>query len=153
MDRSGVTRARLRAAKVVAVAACLPIGAMAFSSAAHPHVKWFVTCEPSENPIPLQAVLTERFWLFSALFIALFYVACQAEQTAIGALLTKLLDRATAFLRERMDFLLRAVAAVSFSLLWVDGSVVLTPELKGNSLSLSAIQVLIPIFLVERATL
>jgi hypothetical protein len=153
MDRSGVTRARSRAAKVVAVAACLPIGAMAFASAAHAHVKWFVTCEPSENPIPLQAVLTERFWLFSALFIALFYVACQAEQTAIGALLTKLLDRATAFLRERMDFLLRAVAAVSFSLLWVDGSVVLTPELKGNSLSLSAIQVLIPIFLVARATL
>jgi len=153
MNRSGVTRAQSRAAKVVAVAACLPIGAILFASIAHAHVKWFVTCEPSENPIPLQAVLTERFWLFSALFIALFYVACQAEQTAVGALLTKFVDRATAFLRERADFLLRAVAAVSFSLLWVDGSVVLTPELKGSAFWLSAIQVLIPIFLVARSTL
>src|SRR5262245_46417748 len=157
MERSGVTRARLRAAKIVAVAACLPIGAILLAiplaSVAHAHVKWFVTCEPSDSPIPLQAVLTERFWLFSVLFIALFYAACQVEQTAIGALLMKFFDRATVFLRERMDFLLRAVAAVSFSLLWVDGSVVLTPELKGNSFSLSAIQVLIPIFLVARATL
>jgi hypothetical protein len=153
MERSGVTRARLRAARAVAVVACLLFGAIPFASVAHAHVKWFVTCEPSDNPIPLQAVLTERFWLFSALFITVFYAACQAEQTAIGALLMKFLDRATAFLRERIDVLLRAVAAVSFSLLWVDGSVMLTPELKGNSFSLAAIQALIPIFLVARATL
>jgi hypothetical protein len=153
MERGGVTRARLRAAKAVAAVACLQFGAIPFASVAHAHVKWFVTCEPSDNPIPLQAVLTERFWLFLALFVALFYVACQAEQTAIGTLLTKILDRATAFLRERIDVLLRAVAAVSFSLLWVDGSVMLTPELKGNSFWISAIQVLIPIFLVARSTL
>src|SRR5262245_40468149 len=157
MERGGVTHARSGAGRLLAVVvwllACLPITAIAFAGVAHAHVKWFVTCEPSENPIPLQAVLTERFWLFSALFMALFYVACQAEQTAFGAVLTKFLDRATAFLRGRVDVLLRAVAAVSFSLLWVDGSVVLTPELKGNSLSLSAIQVLIPIFLVARSTL
>ena len=153
MEQSGVTRARLRAAKVLAVAACLLFGAIPSASVAHAHVKWFVTCEPADSPIPLRAVLTERFWLFLALFIALFYVACQAEQTAIGALLTKFLDRATAFLHERVDVLLRAVAAISFSLLWVDGSVMLTPELKGNSFSLSAIQVLIPIFLVARSTL
>src|SRR5262249_30272079 len=157
MERGGVTHARSGAGRLLAVLAwllaCLPITAIAFAGVADAHVKWFVTCEPSENPIPLQAVLTERFWLFSALFMALFYVACQAEQTAIGALLMKFLDRATAFLRERIDVLLRAVAAVSFSLLWVDGSVMLTPELKGNSLSLSAIQVLIPIFLVSRGTL
>ena len=157
MERGDVTRAWLGAGRLLAILACLlaclPIGAIALAGVAHAHVKWFVTCEPSENPIPLQAVLTERFWLFSALFMALFYVACRAEQTAIGAVLTKFLDRATAFLRGRLDVLLRAVAAVSFSLLWVDGSVVLTPELKGNSLSLSAIQVLIPIFLVARSTL
>src|SRR5215813_14564261 len=116
MVRSGVTRARREAARrltvLVCLFACLPIGAIAFAGVAHAHVKWFVTCEPSENPIPLQAVLTERFWLFSALFMALFYVACRAEQTAIGALLTKFVDCATAFLRERADVLLRAVAAV-----------------------------------------
>src|SRR5215510_4338775 len=157
MERGGVTHARSGAGRLLAVVvwllACLPITAIAFAGVAHAHVKWFVTCEPSENPIPLQAVLTERFWLFSALFIALFFVACKAEQTAIGAFLNECLDRATIFLRERADVLLRAVAAVSFSLLWVDGSVVLTPELKGNNLWISAIQLLIPIFLVARATL
>jgi hypothetical protein len=91
--------------------------------------------------------------LFSALFISLFYVACKVEQAAIGAFLMDLLERATTFLRGRLDVLLRAVAAISFSLLWVDGTVILTPELKGNSGWLSAIQLLIPIFLAVRATL
>jgi hypothetical protein len=153
MDRSDVTCVRPRAARHFAVMACLSISAIPLASIANAHVKWFVICEPSDNPIPLQAVLTQRFWLFLAVFIALFYVACQAEQTAVGELLRKFLDRATAFLHKRTDALLRAVAAVSFSLLWVDGTVVLTPELKGNSLWLSAIQLLIPIFLVARATL
>ena len=153
MERGGVTRAWARAKRLFAVVACLSISAIPLASVAHAHVKWFVTCEPSENPIPLQAVLTERFWLFSALFIALLYAACKVEATPVGTFLNDLLDRATAFLRERADVLLRAVAAVSFSLLWVDGTVVLTPELKGSSLWLSAIQVLIPIFLVARSTL
>src|SRR5262250_1327362 len=94
MERSSVTRAWARATRLFAVVACLLISAVFSPSVAHAHVKWFVTCEPSDNPIPLQAVLTERFWLFSTLFIALFYVACQAEQTAVGALLTKFVDRA-----------------------------------------------------------
>jgi len=117
-----------------ALATCLamPIS-IAMASVASAHVKWFVTCEPSDIPIPLQLVLTERFWLFSTLFILLFYFACKAEQMAVGALLTDLLDRATSFLRDRADVLLRAVAAVSFSLLWADGTVVLAPELKGTA--------------------
>jgi hypothetical protein len=44
------------------------------------------------------------------------------------------------------------VAAVSFALLWADGTVILTPELKASSTSLSAIQLLIPIYLFSRAT-
>src|SRR5215510_3201073 len=104
MERGDVTRAWLGAGRLLAILACLlaclPIGAIALASVAHAHVKWFVTCEPSENPIPLRAVLTERFWLFSALFMALFYVVCKVEATAIGAFLNNLLDRATAFLRD-----------------------------------------------------
>jgi hypothetical protein len=117
------------------------------------HVKWFVACDSSDHPIPLQAVFTTTFWLFSALFVSLFYLVCKLEQTAIGALLTRLMDRATKWLHDRADVLLRAVAAVSFSLLWADGGVILTPELKGSSLWLSAIQVLIPIYLIGRAVL
>jgi hypothetical protein len=133
--------------------ACQVIGSIALADVAAAHVKWFVACEPSDSPILPRAVLTETLLLFSVLFISVFYVACRIEQSAIGEFLTNLLERATTFLRERLDVLLRAVAAISFSLLWVDGTVVLTPELKGNSGWLSAIQLLIPIFLAARAML
>src|SRR5262245_10606727 len=123
-------RARPRAATVMAFIGCQVIGSIPLADAALAHVKWFVTCEPSDSPVPLQAVLTERLMLFSALFMSLFYVACRIEHSAIGGVLTALLGRVTAFLRERLDFLLRAVAAISFSLLWVDGTVILAPELK-----------------------
>src|SRR5689334_15306042 len=113
-------RARPRAT-LLAFIACQVIGSIFLAGVASAHVKWFVTCEPSNSPIPLQVVFTERLLLFSALFISLFYVACKIEQSAIGGFLMDLLERTTRFLRERLDVLLRAVAAISFSLLWVDG--------------------------------
>jgi hypothetical protein len=129
------------------------INAIPMATAASAHVKWFVTCDASNDPLPLRAVFTTTFWLFSALFVTLFYIVCAIEETALGAFLSRLLDRWTEPLHKRTDALLRAVTAVSFALLWADGSVILTPELKGNSIWLSAIQVLVPIYLVGRATL
>jgi hypothetical protein len=153
MPMLGVEIARSPVTMPVVLFGCLVINLFPMASVAAAHVKWFVTCESSDNPIPLQAVFTTTFWLFSALFVSLFYLACKVEQTAIGAFLAGLLDRATKSLHDRADVLLRAVAAVSFSLLWADGSVILTPELKGNGAWLSAIQVLIPIYLIGRAML
>jgi hypothetical protein len=123
------------------------------ATTASAHVKWFVICNASDDPLPPQAVFTPTFWLFSALFVTVLYVGCAIEQTKLGASLSRLLDRWTEPLHKRMDGLLRAVAAVSFTLLWADGGVILTPELKGSSIWLSAVQVLIPIYLIARATL
>src|SRR5258708_29052563 len=123
------------------------------ATTASAHVKWFVICNASDDPLPPQAVFTPTFWLFSALFVTVLYVGCAIEQTKLAASLSRLLDRSTEPLHKRMDGLLRAVAAVSFTLLWADGGVILTPELKGSSIWLSAIQVLIPIYLIARATL
>ena len=81
----GAMRARPRAATLMAFIACQAIGSIPLAGVAAAHVKWFVTCEPSDRPVPMQAVLTERLLLFSALFISLFYVACKIEQAAIGA--------------------------------------------------------------------
>jgi hypothetical protein len=129
------------------------VSAIPMATTASAHVKWFVTCDASNDPLPPQAVFTPTFWLFSALFVTLLYVGCAIEETRLGASLSRLLDRCTAPLHNRTDGLLRAVAAISFTLLWADGGVILTPELKGNSTWLSAIQVLIPIYLIARATL
>jgi hypothetical protein len=133
--------------------ACLVFNTIPMATAASAHVKWFVTCNASAEPLPLRAVFTPTFWLFSGLFVTVFSVACAIEESALGAFLSRLLDRWTEPLHRRTDALLRAVAAISFALLWADGSVILTPELKGGSVWLSAIQVLIPIFLFLRATL
>jgi hypothetical protein len=153
MPMLGVETGRSRFTTPVVAAGCLVINLLPMATVAAAHVKWFVTCDSSDNPIPLQAVFTTTFWLLSALFVSLFYLACKVEQTAIGALLTGLLDRATKPLHDRADVLLRAVAAVSFSLLWADGGVILAPELKASSAWLSAIQLLIPIYLIGRALL
>jgi hypothetical protein len=153
LPRPDARYVRSRAALIAVWLGFLVIDAIPMATAAYAHVKWFVTCNSSEAPLPLQAVFTPTFWLLLALFVMLFSVACVIEETPFGAFLSKLLDRWTQPLHKRTDGLLRAVAAVSFALLWADGSVILTPELKGNSAWLSAIQVLIPIYLVGRATL
>jgi hypothetical protein len=123
------------------------------ASTAHAHVKWFVECNVSDTPLPIQAVFTPTFFLFLTVFLAVFYIACEAEQTALGAMISRILNRWTAVLHRRSDDLLRAAAAISFVLLWADGGLILTPELKASHSWISAIQLLIPVYLFGRATL
>jgi hypothetical protein len=131
----------------------LAVAATVTATPAYAHVKWFVTCNPSDQPVPLNGVFTTTFWLCTALFVSLFSIGCVIEKTAIGAFVSKTLDHWTEPLHRQTDVLLRAVTAVSFALLWADGSVILTPELKGGSIWLSAIQVLVAVFVIGRATL
>src|SRR5258708_1104498 len=111
---------------------CALVSAIPIATPASAHVKWFVICNASDDPLPPQAVFTPTFWLFSDLFVTVLYVGCAIEQTKLAASLSRLLDRSTEPLHKRMDGLLRAVAAVSFTLLWADGGVILTPALKGS---------------------
>jgi hypothetical protein len=62
----------LRATPAV-LACCLAIYLFPLATVAEAHVKWFVPCNTSDNPIPLSAVLTSTFPLFAALFVALYY--------------------------------------------------------------------------------
>jgi hypothetical protein len=117
------------------------------------HVKWLVTCNPSDDPLPLQAVLTGPFWLFTSLFLVLFYSACELEDTPAGSYVSGMLDRSTASVRRRADALLRAAVAVFFALLWADGSLILTPDLRDSHAWLSAMQVLAAVYMAARATL
>jgi len=133
--------------------ACLAIGLIPITTPALAHVKWFVKCNVSDDPIPLQSVFTPTFWLSTAVFMAVFYVICQAEQTRLGALISRQLDRLTEPLHRRTDDLLRAATAIAFAVLWANGSLILTPELKASSPWISAVQVLIPLYLIGRATL
>jgi len=140
-------------AKPAVFAGCLAGGVIAVPSIAAAHVKWFVNCNVSDDPLPLHAVFSDTFFMFLMLFLAVFSVACLAERTIIGALLSEVLDRCTQPLRGRANELLRAVAAIFFALLWAQGGAILTPELTAAGTSLSTIQLLIPVFLFNRATL
>ena len=110
-----------RFTKVLIFSGCLVVNFVSMTRIAFAHVKWFVPCTVSDDPLPVQAAFTTTFFLFSALFLALFYLACAAEQTEFGAMFSRFLDRVTEPLRHRVDDLLRAAAAVFFALLWAQG--------------------------------
>jgi hypothetical protein len=133
-------------------AGCSVVSLTALATTASAHVKWFVECNISDSPLPIHAVFTTTFFLFLAVFLAVFYLACEVERTTLGTIISRFLNRLTASLHRRSDDLLRAAAAISFVLLWADGGVILTPELKANHAWISAIQLLIPVYLFGRAT-
>ncbi|HMI10430.1 MAG TPA: hypothetical protein VK567_02335, partial [Bradyrhizobium sp.] len=146
-------RVGLKIMKPVWFAGCLIVSLPLTSTTATAHVKWFVNCNVSDEPLPVQAMFTATFLLFFTLFLILLYLGCTAERTVLGANISQLLDRYAAPLHHRADDLLRSAAAVSFALLWADGGLIVTPELKASSIWLSAIQLLIPMYMFGRATL
>jgi len=145
--------ARVGLRKPALFAGCLIVGLALTSTAASAHVKWFVNCNVSDDPLPIQAVFTPTFFLFFTLFLMLLYLGCAAERTVLGASISQLVDGHAAPLHRRADDLLRSAAAVSFALLWADGQLIITPELKASSVWLSAVQLLIPMYMFTRATL
>jgi hypothetical protein len=149
----GCNRIGSRIARLAVHVGCVLLSLILMAPSASAHVKWFVVCNIADDPLPIGAVFTTTFFLCAVLFLTLLYFACEIEQTAFGAAVSRLLDRCTGPLHRRTDEILRAVAAVSFALLWADGGLILTPELKGSGIWLSAVQVLIPLYLFARATL
>jgi len=147
----GALRVRPRA--TVTLLAALATSLILTAGTAQAHVKWFVACDVADDPLPFRAVFTPTFWLLASLFVVLFCCSCTFERSRFGVLLQRVLDRWTDPLHRRDDHLLRAVTAISFALLWADGGLLLTPELKASSVWISAIQVLVPIYLFGRATL
>src|SRR5258706_16409705 len=129
--RIGSRGAGSRAATAAIWLGCAVVSAIPMATTASAHVKWFVTCNASDDPLPPQAVFTPTFWLFSALFVTVLYVGCAIEQTKLGTSLSRLLHPLTGTLHQPTDGLLRAVAAGSFTLLLADGDCTLTPGLKG----------------------
>src|SRR5258708_8355355 len=113
-----------RVARAAIWLGCAVVSAIPMATTASAHVKWFVICNASDDPLPPQAVFTPTFWLFSALFVTVLYVGCAIEQTKLGASLSRLLDRSTEPLHNRMDGLLPPVPPVSFTLLWPYGPLI-----------------------------
>src|ERR1700741_2886723 len=78
--------------KPVLLAGCFIVSLPLTTRTATAHVKWFVNCNVSDDPLPAQAVFTATFFLFFAIFLILLYLGCMAERTALGANISQLLD-------------------------------------------------------------
>jgi hypothetical protein len=148
-----VRAAGSRSVKISLWVGCFAATMISTAPVASAHVKWLVTCDASDDPLPLQAVFTTTFWLFAAVALSAFFVVCVVEDTWFGRSLSSLLDRWTVPLHQCADALLRGAVAVSFVVLWVDGTAILTPELRDNHAWLSSVQVLIAAYVAARATL
>src|SRR5262249_11174749 len=75
---------------------CFVVNVIPMATAASGHVKWFVPCDVSSDPLPLNQVFTTTFWLLAALFALLLTIACWIEKTAPGESLSRILDDVTA---------------------------------------------------------
>src|SRR5882757_261061 len=97
----GMWRIGSKMMKPALFAGCLIVGLPLTSTTATAHVKWFVNCNVSDDPLPAQAVLTPTFLVFFTLFLVLLFLGCAAERTALGASISQLLDRYAAPLHRR----------------------------------------------------
>jgi hypothetical protein len=81
-------RVGLKIMKPVLFAGCLIVSLPLTSTTATAHVKWFVNCNVSDNPLPVQAVFTATFLLFFTLFLILTRLHCRADSARCEHLAT-----------------------------------------------------------------
>jgi hypothetical protein len=152
--------------KTSAFVGSLVINMLPMSTTASAQDRWFAVCNASYALLPIEKAFTTTFFLCAGLFLTLFYFFCAIERTAVGAGLSRLLDRCTEPLHRYREHLLRAVSAASFAMLWTNVGPILTQvsqnfdDLRGailqlnlNAVWLPVIQLLIPIYQFARATL
>jgi hypothetical protein len=127
--------------------------ALALSSAAQAHVKWFEAYEVAQEPVPVTTTLTlPSFWLAVALVLIFFAATTLVERRAPGVALTGGLDTATRWLREHAEAFMIAVLFAFFVALFAVGGTYLTPELKTDSELVSWVQLLIALLVIPRRT-
>jgi hypothetical protein len=127
--------------------------ALAVSSAAHAHVKWFEAYEVAQEPVPVTTTLAlPAFWLGVALVLAFFAAATLIERRAAGVAVTNALDWATRWLRDHADGFMVAVLFAFFVALFAVGGTYLTPELKTDLEIIPWVQLLIAILVIPQRT-
>jgi hypothetical protein len=133
----------IRPANRLPLAAALPLACVfdvIFAAPASAHIKWFCAYNVAAQPIGLDSVVCPDFEVLVGLSMLGLMTGSAVEGTAIGDAVLRAFDRATAFIRENIDTIFRAGCAFFFISIWAVGGILLTPELKTNSLWVGAIQ-------------
>jgi hypothetical protein len=139
---------RLAASAVVALATNA-----ALSATASAHVKWFCAFDVAGQPVGLENVLCPNFEMLTGLSVVGLMTGSILEVPPIGPALLSALDRATWFVRENLEIMMRAACAFFFIAVWGLGGVLLTPELKTDSSLVGAIQLGIAAGMLSRRTM
>ena len=122
-------------------------------SDASAHVKWFAPFNVASEPRSPLSVLSPTFGYLFLISLVVMFGTAVVERTPFGAALLDTLDRIGGVFRSRTEALLRACAGAFLVALFVLGNVILTPELKTQSVIIPWLQVVMAIGLFWRPTM
>ncbi len=140
---------RLRVAAILLA----PLINVLFVGGASAHVKWFCAYDVAGQPVGLENVLCPEFETLIGLSILALMAGCLVEWTQLGAALLRAMDRATRFIEENTELIFRAGSVFFFIAIWAIGGIILTPELKTNSVMIGALQLGIAAGMISRRTM
>jgi len=145
-----------RPAKRLSVAAALPLAClfdMILVGPASAHIKWFCAYDVASQPVGLENVLCPDFELLTGLSLLGLLTGAAVEGTVIGDAVLRAFDRATSYIRDNLEIVFRAGCAFFFISIWAVGGILLTPELKTDSIWIGALQLGIAAGMLSRRTM
>jgi hypothetical protein len=123
------------------------------AGSASAHVKWFCAYDVAGQPVGLKSVLNSDFAFLAGLSLLALMAGSVLEGTPIGAAMLRAFDRATRLVPENIEKISRAGCVFFFISIWAVGGILLTPELKSDSLIVGFIQLGIAAGMVSRRTM
>jgi hypothetical protein len=145
-----------RPASRLPIAAALPLACAfntVFTAPASAHIKWFCAYNVAAQPVGLENVLCPDFELLAGLSLLGLMTGSAVEGTAVGNAILRALDSATSYIRTNIETIFRAACAFFFISIWAVGGILLTPELKTDSVWVGAIQLGIAAGMLSRRTM
>jgi len=136
--------------------AAIPLAIMVnalLTATANAHVKWFCAYNVAGQPAGLENVLCPDFETLTGLSILALMTGALVEGNALGAAMIRAIDRVTRFVHDNTELMFRAGTAFFFISIWALGGILLTPELKTDSVAVAAIQLGIAAGMLSRRTM
>jgi hypothetical protein len=117
------------------------------------HVKWFCAFDVAGQPRNLENVLCANFELLVGIALLILLMGCLVERTPVGEGMQRGFDRVLGGLQPNTELMFRAGCGFFFVSIWALGGILLTPELKTNSVAINCLQIAIAAGMLSRKTM
>jgi hypothetical protein len=117
------------------------------------HIKWFCAYDVASQPVGLENVLCPDLELLTGLSLLGLLTGSAVEGTVVGNAILRALDQATRPIRDNIEIIFRAACAFFFISIWSVGGILLTPELKTDSIWIGILQLGIAAGMLSRRTM